>query len=181
MLLLLASMFAAPGCARLFGCNQAPDKCESKGLSAAKDLETAPMWVPDPAEGDTSNCKAHRRVEDRDRLCAVGVQAGIESTNLALATARQHSFRDLERKLRASLVVMLDGTEPGGGKDLDTLAAEISEAAGKVAETWVSPNCTNYVLTELGLDDFMLSIESADLSPAARLRVEAGARAAFEE
>jgi hypothetical protein len=184
LILAAASLVLLGGCARTLGNFYWPDKCESAGRSASDDLELAPMWVPgshESARVGTSSCKAHLAPDDFDRLCAVGAVDGIASSDLAMSTAIQAGRRDLEQKVRAALVSMLDGTPPGGGKSLDTLAFEIADATGKVADTWVSPNCDAYALTELELDHFLLLIEPADVSGAARSRIEAGARDTFLE
>ncbi|MDJ0851183.1 MAG: hypothetical protein QNK04_22650 [Myxococcota bacterium] len=118
-----------------------------------------------------------------DRLCAVGRTEGIDTRRLARNTAIEASRRQLRAEVRGALESMLAGTSPGGGQGLDTLARRITDATGRLAEdgTWESPNCTVYALTELELDHFMMVIEPADVSPAARSRIQAGARAAFEE
>ncbi len=182
--LVVMAAIAVAGCARTFGNYYWPDKCEPKGLDAAKDLEKAPMWVPGSAESarvGTTSCKAHHHPDDMDRLCAVGEKAGVTSSDLAMRTALQLSRVELQRRVRSALETMLDGQQPGGGQGLDALAFQITAATGKVADTWVSPNCTAFALTELQLEHFEMVIQPADVSDQARTRILARARAAFEE
>ncbi len=181
---LSVALLASAGCTRTLGNYYWPDACASQELDAAKELEGAPMWVPGSAESarvGTTSCKAHLHPEDMDRLCAVGRTDGIASSDLAMRTAIQKSKVDLHAQVRGALETMLAGTPPGGGQGLDALALQITTATGKVADTWVSPNCTAFALTELELEHFMMVIQPADVSAAARSRILAGARAAFEE
>ena len=166
------ALLATSGCAKLFGKFEPVTECKPKGVSAAADLEEAPIWVtgsPRRASMPTTGCIGGDGSHHSDRLCVVGKVENFPSIRQAELTARKKSLRVLGQELEARLGGALAGASPQPQPaEVKAFSKQLRDSIGRVTGTWQSPNCTMYAIAELELEDFVLVVEGPALSAGAR-------------
>ena len=166
------ALLATFGCALFGGDFEPPTVCESEGVSAAADLEDAPIWVtgsPQRANMPTTGCIGGDGSHHADRLCVVAAVEGLTSVQQAELTARKKSERLLGEELEARLGAVLAGASPQPpSAEIKAFSKQLRDSIGHVTGSWQSPNCTMYAIAELELDDFKFVVEGPALSAGAR-------------
>jgi len=155
------------------------------------EFKNAPEWV-------TKNCSCYNKDKKAaPAICGVGSVGGSRNVSLMRTTATARARTELARSLQVKVKAMLKDYQGSttGGQNFGTAAADdqfvvdVSKqitsttlSGTELADTWISPNETFYVLVVMNVDKFKGAVSKmSNLSEEVRKAVEDRADKAFEE